>query len=320
MAVSTERDPVALRADLARVAGGADRRRRRSRSARSASRACRASRTRRCCSRPRGTATVHPLVIRVEPTGHTVFPATAFDTQVQVMQALARRGHGARCPRCCGSRRTRRSSALGSCACAASTGEVPADNPELPRRGLDAGALAERPAPRVGERHRHDGAHPPARPRRRRARLDRRRSTPAEQLELDHEYRTLRVRRRALPGGRPRLRASSRRRVPPATDRPALCWGDSRIGNMIFGADQRVAAVLDWEMVTAGDPVQDLAWYLAARPPPRRWPSSVPRLPGPPDARGVDRPVGGGQRALGRRTSSGTSCSAPPATRRSWSG
>ena len=31
---------------------------------------------------------------------------------------------------------------------------------------------------------------------------------------------------------------------------------------MIFGADQRVAAVLDWEMVTGGDPVQDLAWYL----------------------------------------------------------
>src|SRR4051794_30080669 len=35
---------------------------------------------------------VHPLVIRVEPTGHTVFRATAFDTQVQVMQALAAEG------------------------------------------------------------------------------------------------------------------------------------------------------------------------------------------------------------------------------------
>ena len=50
--------------------------------------------------------------------------------------------------------------------------------------------------------------------------------------------------------------------VPAAATHPALCWGDSRIGNMIFGADNRVAAVLDWEMVTAGDPVQDLAWYL----------------------------------------------------------
>ena len=31
---------------------------------------------------------VHRLVIRVEPTGHTVFPATAFDAQVAVMRAL----------------------------------------------------------------------------------------------------------------------------------------------------------------------------------------------------------------------------------------
>jgi aminoglycoside phosphotransferase (APT) family kinase protein len=31
---------------------------------------------------------------------------------------------------------------------------------------------------------------------------------------------------------------------------------------MIFADDGSVAAVLDWEMVTAGDPVQDLAWYL----------------------------------------------------------
>ena len=35
---------------------------------------------------------VHPLVIRVEPTGHTVFPATAFDAQVAVMQALGAEG------------------------------------------------------------------------------------------------------------------------------------------------------------------------------------------------------------------------------------
>src|SRR5688572_415635 len=35
---------------------------------------------------------VHPLVIRVEPTGHTVFPSTAFDTQVRVLQALHAEG------------------------------------------------------------------------------------------------------------------------------------------------------------------------------------------------------------------------------------
>ncbi|HSS08978.1 MAG TPA: phosphotransferase, partial [Acidimicrobiales bacterium] len=42
----------------------------------------------------------------------------------------------------------------------------------------------------------------------------------------------------------------------------ALCWGDARIGNMIFDGDCKVQAVLDWEMVALGDPVQDLAWWL----------------------------------------------------------
>jgi aminoglycoside phosphotransferase (APT) family kinase protein len=41
-----------------------------------------------------------------------------------------------------------------------------------------------------------------------------------------------------------------------------LCWGDARIGNIIFTEDcTDVAAVLDWEMATLGNPVQDLAWY-----------------------------------------------------------
>jgi aminoglycoside phosphotransferase (APT) family kinase protein len=47
----------------------------------------------------------------------------------------------------------------------------------------------------------------------------------------------------------------------PAAEPLALCWGDARIGNMIF-RDGRCVAVLDWEMVTLGNPVQDLAWWL----------------------------------------------------------
>jgi aminoglycoside phosphotransferase (APT) family kinase protein len=38
-----------------------------------------------------------------------------------------------------------------------------------------------------------------------------------------------------------------------------LCWGDARIGNMIF-SDGRCLAVLDWEMATLGNPEQDFAW------------------------------------------------------------
>jgi aminoglycoside phosphotransferase (APT) family kinase protein len=40
-----------------------------------------------------------------------------------------------------------------------------------------------------------------------------------------------------------------------------LCWGDARIGNMIFDRG-RCVAVLDWEMATLGNPEQDLAWWL----------------------------------------------------------
>jgi aminoglycoside phosphotransferase (APT) family kinase protein len=42
-----------------------------------------------------------------------------------------------------------------------------------------------------------------------------------------------------------------------------LCWGDSRLANQIFDGVECVA-VLDWEMARLGDPVQDLAWWLAS--------------------------------------------------------
>ncbi len=41
----------------------------------------------------------------------------------------------------------------------------------------------------------------------------------------------------------------------------ALCWGDARIGNMIF-RDHRCVAVLDWEMARLGSPEEDLAWWI----------------------------------------------------------
>ncbi len=41
----------------------------------------------------------------------------------------------------------------------------------------------------------------------------------------------------------------------------ALCWGDARIGNMVF-RDHRCVAVLDWEMARLGSPEEDLAWWI----------------------------------------------------------
>lgn len=49
--------------------------------------------------------------------------------------------------------------------------------------------------------------------------------------------------------------------TPPPAGKPALCWGDSRAGNVIF-RDNRVVAVLDWEMANISDPRTDLAWWI----------------------------------------------------------
>jgi len=47
----------------------------------------------------------------------------------------------------------------------------------------------------------------------------------------------------------------------PADPVAGLSWGDSRFGNMLFDGE-RCAAVLDWEMVSLGGPLVDLAWWL----------------------------------------------------------
>jgi len=41
-----------------------------------------------------------------------------------------------------------------------------------------------------------------------------------------------------------------------------LNWGDARLGNLMFGPDLQVTAVMDWEMATLGNPGLDLGWYL----------------------------------------------------------
>ena len=201
----------------------------------------------------------HPLVVRVEPTGHTVFPATAFDAQVEVMRALWATG-SVPVPEILWFEES--TDVLGArfLCMRRVEGQVPADNPGYHGEGWmsDLDEAAQR---RVWESGLDtmaaihvldvtalglDWLHP---------------VSPTRQLDLDREYRRFACGDVPYPvvdqafellGGA----------VPPATSQPALCWGDSRIGNMIFGPDQHVAAVLDWEMVTCGDPVQDLAWYL----------------------------------------------------------
>ena len=40
-----------------------------------------------------------------------------------------------------------------------------------------------------------------------------------------------------------------------------LCWGDSKTANLLIEGED-VTAVLDWEMVRLGNPVDDLAWWM----------------------------------------------------------
>jgi aminoglycoside phosphotransferase (APT) family kinase protein len=41
-----------------------------------------------------------------------------------------------------------------------------------------------------------------------------------------------------------------------------LCWGDSRLSNILYGPTYEVTAVLDWELAYIGDHGADLAWLL----------------------------------------------------------
>jgi len=222
---------------------------------------------------------VHPLAIRVEPSGHTVFPSTAFDAQVRVMQALAAEG-SVPVPEVLWFEEG--SDVLGArfVVMARVGGQVPGDNPSYHAEGWmhdlsEAGRrqVWENGIDVMGAIHRLDRAAiglDPIRP-----------VTPTEQLDLDRAYRMFAAGDGPYP---PVDRAFGvlEATVPPGVDHPALCWGDSRIGNMIFAADHSVAAVLDWEMVTVGDPVQDLAWYLLLDR--HNWEGhGVARLPGLPD-------------------------------------
>lgn len=47
-----------------------------------------------------------------------------------------------------------------------------------------------------------------------------------------------------------------------------IVHGDYRLGNTLTGADGRIAAVLDWEIATLGDPLADLGYVLATWPQP----------------------------------------------------
>ena len=48
----------------------------------------------------------------------------------------------------------------------------------------------------------------------------------------------------------------------PTNRAEGIVWGDSRLGNMMIGADFQVAAVMDWEQPSLGGALHDLGWWL----------------------------------------------------------
>ena len=60
------------------------------------------------------------------------------------------------------------------------------------------------------------------------------------------------------------------RRHKPSTYRPGIIHGDYQFANVMYrhGAPARMAAIVDWEMTTIGDPLLDLGWVLMGWPDP----------------------------------------------------
>jgi aminoglycoside phosphotransferase (APT) family kinase protein len=51
--------------------------------------------------------------------------------------------------------------------------------------------------------------------------------------------------------------------VPRSTPPLSLCWGDARVGNVLFDDEGDVVGALDWELASIGPAEMDIAWYLA---------------------------------------------------------
>ncbi|HEY8495094.1 MAG TPA: phosphotransferase family protein [Myxococcota bacterium] len=244
-----------------------------------------------------GRRVVRGLACRLQPTGPGVFPRYDVVQQARVMEAL--RPTGVPVPAVLWLERD--PDPLGSPVFVMERieGRIPTDTPPYHGGGWvteiapeERRALWESAVDTLAEIHRQDPAAlgldfleaPPPRS-----------DTVGWQIEHWARYAdwvTGDRRQRLLDEALAWLRA----RRPADPEPPRLCWGDARIGNMIF-RDGRCVAVLDWEMATLGPPEMDLAWFLYMD---RHHCEGigVPRLPGFP---GRDETVARWERRVGRR-------------------
>jgi aminoglycoside phosphotransferase (APT) family kinase protein len=209
-----------------------------------------------------GARATRALVCRAEPSGFAVFPRYDVALQYRIMDALA--GSDVPVPRMVGLERD--ASLLGApfFVMEQVAGRIPTDNPPyhaggwvteiepaereaIWNSGLDALAAIHRVDPAARGIDFLDAPPPGA-------------DTIGWQLDFWRRYFEWAAGGRAFPTLEAAWQWLAARR-PPAASQRGLCWGDARIGNMIF-AGGRCVAVLDWEMATLGPAEMDLGWFL----------------------------------------------------------
>ena len=202
------------------------------------------------------------LVARIEPTGFGVFPRYDLTLQYRVMDAL--RGSGVPVPRMFWFEADATWLGAPFYVMERVDGRIPSDNPPYHAGGwiteiapAERGAIWTSGIDALAAIHRCDAAKlgidfldaPPPDT-----------DTIAWQLAFWRRYADWVTGDRPFPiiaAGWQWLLANR----PPPSRRRDLCWGDSRIGNMIF-RDGQCVAVLDWEMATLGPAEMDLGWFL----------------------------------------------------------
>jgi aminoglycoside phosphotransferase (APT) family kinase protein len=196
-------------------------------------------------------------VVRVAPTGYTLFPDAAFDVQYRVLTGLAKHS-SVPVPHVLW--REEDPSVLGApfFVMAEVQGVVPPDNPPYHVEGWLADStpeLRERVwwgcIDTIAQLHQTDPAPldlPPL--------LD---GLPA-QLAYYEAFLESVEKDEAVPTARKALAWLKENQ--PGPEASVLCWGDARIGNVMYDEAGNRLAVLDWEMVSLGSPGQDVAWAL----------------------------------------------------------
>ncbi len=232
----------------------------------------------------------HPLVVRVAPTGHQLFPDADFSVQYRVMAALADAGTPLPLPPLGWYEEDPQYFGVPFFTMGRVEGKVPTDNIPYTMEGWVVEAT-----PGEQERMWWSGLEALATVHRsdwRSLGLDWL-GHPGRRPGLDQQLAYYRHFLDWTAGGRPQPVAEATwdwlvDHRPAEDGEVVLCWGDARIGNIIWD-DFSPRAVLDWEMATLGQPELDLGWWLYFD---RQFSEglSVPRPPGfPPHAETIER-------------------------------